>query len=552
MSFLQDYNRTHEGDVPLISAIANLTGDDTKIMVDEARKGTLKEVQTVTVTQGSKQAILDNNTAFTLTFGDEVTGPIPFAPSNTTGDWSCQRGTHEVQTLTIDTVDTIATGGDATVSSNLEFTLTYGDETTGKIVANPSNGDCSVAARDIRAELTALDAFFTVRVSNKALSNTEGCEWSITFTSTSGNIDQLYVTGYNDGAVMGPTYSATVGDDSLTMATTSQGDVDIIKTELEQLNGVGTVTVTVGELDQSEMRCEWSITFDSNAGDLPQMGVANATAGKAAGPHGKTLFTSDGGVTVETHTTQNGTSVAMGGDFALSFNGQRTGYMSYEASDLTVKTALESLSTIGSVDVTRAGPDENDGYTWTVTFLTELGNVESIIIDDADLTGTVPTGSVEEYTQGIFPPFDSLDPENGLPLGSATITDLSDLSLVVSSLEQGIPYYFRISAINSIGQGPALVSTPPFELPVPQYSDAPTSVTLAPVDGSTLKVAFGVPVRDGGEEVDKYRVEYAKQAFADEVQAVRVICNGTTEVQTITTGTEDIDEIQLIHAKLGE
>ena len=95
----------------------------------------------------------------------------------------------------------------------------------------------------------------------------------------------------------------------------------------------------------------------------------------------------------------NGTSVAMGGDFALSFNGQRTGYMEYEATALTVKTALESLSTIGSVDVTRAGPDENSGFTWTVTFLTELGDVESIIIDDADLTGTVPTGSVEEYTK---------------------------------------------------------------------------------------------------------------------------------------------------------
>jgi hypothetical protein len=94
--------------------------------------------------------------------------------------------------------------------------------------------------------------------------------------------------------------------------------------------------------------------------------------------------------------------------------------------------------------------------------LTELGDVESIIIDDADLTGTVPTGAVEEYTKGVFPPFDSLDPENGLPLGSATITDLSDLSLVVSALEQGIPYYFRVSAMNSIGQGDAALRAPPF------------------------------------------------------------------------------------------
>ena len=45
MSFLQDYNRTYEGAVPLSGVI--------KIKVEEARKGTLEEVQTVTV-QSSK------------------------------------------------------------------------------------------------------------------------------------------------------------------------------------------------------------------------------------------------------------------------------------------------------------------------------------------------------------------------------------------------------------------------------------------------------------------------------------------------------------------
>ena len=48
MSFLQDYNRTYEGAVPLSGVI--------KIKVEEARKGTLEEVQTVTV-QGSKVSL---------------------------------------------------------------------------------------------------------------------------------------------------------------------------------------------------------------------------------------------------------------------------------------------------------------------------------------------------------------------------------------------------------------------------------------------------------------------------------------------------------------
>ena len=48
MSFLQDYNRTYKGAVPLSGVI--------KIKVEEACKGTVKEVRTVTV-QGSKVSL---------------------------------------------------------------------------------------------------------------------------------------------------------------------------------------------------------------------------------------------------------------------------------------------------------------------------------------------------------------------------------------------------------------------------------------------------------------------------------------------------------------
>ena len=119
-----------------------------------------------------------DNTAFTITFGDEVTGPIPFPPSSSTGDWSCQQGTREVQTLTTNTVDINAARRDATVSLKLEFALTCEDETIDKTTANLSNGDCSMAACDIRSDLTALGAVSTIRVTNKKLRNTEGCERS--------------------------------------------------------------------------------------------------------------------------------------------------------------------------------------------------------------------------------------------------------------------------------------------------------------------------------------------------------------------------------------
>jgi hypothetical protein len=83
-----------------------------------------------------------------------------------------------------------------------------------------------------------------------------------------------------------------------------------------------------------------------------------------------------------------------------------------------VETALEALDTVGSVDVARSDSDENGGYTWTVTFLTNLGDVERIDFDALSLTGTAHAGTVAELEPGVFPPFNSLDVDNGLRSGA--------------------------------------------------------------------------------------------------------------------------------------
>ena len=74
--------------------------------------------------------------------------------------------------------------------------------------------------------------------------------------------------------------------------------------------------------------------------------------------------------------------------------------------------------------------------------------------DDLDMTGTAVSATTFLERQGVFPPFNSLDPLNGLPLGSAAITDLADLDLTISKLETRVPYYVRVAAVNALGQGP--------------------------------------------------------------------------------------------------
>ena len=87
-----------------------------------------------------------------------------------------------------------------------------------------------------------------------------------------------------------------------------------------------------------------------------------------------------------TFTCRSGTSIHLGGQWRADFRGQHTLYMNHDVSARGVKTALEALTTVGTVDVARAGPDENYGFTWSVTFLTELGDVPPVILDYQVLT----------------------------------------------------------------------------------------------------------------------------------------------------------------------
>lgn len=52
--------------------------------------------------------------------------------------------------------------------------------------------------------------------------------------------------------------------------------------------------------------------------------------------------------------------------------------------------------------------------------------------------------------------------------------------------------------------GPSTVADTPYAIPLPQPSEAPSNVSLAAVDGSTLRLKFDPPASTGGEEIDRY------------------------------------------------
>jgi hypothetical protein len=90
------------------------------------------------------------------------------------------------------------------------------------------------------------------------------------------------------------------------------------------------------------------------------------------------------------------TITATGGTYTITYAGQTTSALAYNASAATIDTALEALSNIGVGDVTVAGT----GATRTITAATALADLDltDMTVDDALATGGDVT--IETVTQG--------------------------------------------------------------------------------------------------------------------------------------------------------
>jgi hypothetical protein len=108
---------------------------------------------------------------------------------------------------------------------------------------------------------------------------------------------------------------------------------------------------------------------------------------------GGDLISQAGTAEVQTVTITGGPT---GGTFTLTYNGQTTAGIAYDANATAVQSALEALPNVnpGDLVVTGAGP-------YTVTFSVSLGDVAQMTADGSNLTGgTDPDVTVATTTQG--------------------------------------------------------------------------------------------------------------------------------------------------------
>ena len=186
ISFIEDLSGTHRGNVPEFKVISSLLGGSDAnplITVEEVRKGTVKEIQRISVSAGSIGVGVDPNSSFKLEFQGQTTGDILALPM---GGTTCLGSTAAKQLITTSTIDTSTAGGDDTVSPLTTFTISYDKFVTSPVYANV--GSCADTAVVIAAELTKLPPLQNVDVEGKpTTTGDEGCEWEITLLSVTGN-----------------------------------------------------------------------------------------------------------------------------------------------------------------------------------------------------------------------------------------------------------------------------------------------------------------------------------------------------------------------------
>ncbi len=107
----------------------------------------------------------------------------------------------------------------------------------------------------------------------------------------------------------------------------------------------------------------------------------------------------DGGLTDEVQRVGFGDDMVMlyGGTFTLTFDGQTTGSLAYNADAAAVQTALEGLSNIAPGDVTVVKLQEWDPQEWRLTFMGDLAgtNVAQVTVNTSNVWGMGTITAIE-------------------------------------------------------------------------------------------------------------------------------------------------------------
>jgi len=261
--FLSPQDEGDVDDFEVDYADLNAAGGTSNVVFEEVRKGSIKEVQVVSiVTDGVNDIGEDTFFQLTMTDGGGRSATTGNIPANVAG--VCDPVSREVQRISCTSSNI--------VSPFSKFRLLFDGEATEYVFANPlENGDCRIAAEDIRVALEELDTVSGTIVVDAdpadelSANPAHECSWTITFQGMSGNLPEMTIATTDSDLFDFTATSSHPGNlvDTFTIETVEDGAWNIVKTELEKLVTVGQVTVTsVGPT--AEQGCQWAVKFDTH------------------------------------------------------------------------------------------------------------------------------------------------------------------------------------------------------------------------------------------------------------------------------------------------
>ena len=162
-------------------------------------------------------------------------------------------------------------------------------------------------------------------------------------------------------------YSGYIGVDYVASGSGTGEDIESIISNMPNVASSGsTVSVARNVIDSNNF--EIVVTFPASMGNIGMMVVH--TTGLTGTNGAATAVVCDDGNSV----CVDGNIVS--GTYRLSFQDESTVDLNSDATESQVREALEALSTVGTVDVSRSEVDDQKCYKWTIEFTADMNNGE--------------------------------------------------------------------------------------------------------------------------------------------------------------------------------
>jgi hypothetical protein len=368
-------------------------------------------------------------------------------------------------------VQTLSISGSPTGGT---FTLTFGNQTTAAIPFNATAAQVQTALQALSSigagnvacsggQLPgtgvlimfqgALDFVAQSRINVGTSSLTGGASPAVAVAHTvvgAARVNDVQTLSISDNPT-GGTFTLTFGGQTTAVipfnATAAQ-----VQTALQALAsiGPGNVACTGGPLPGTAV----TITFQGALGFNTQQPIT-ISANNLAGPAPAIAHTTTGqGVNDVQTVSVNGNPT--GGSFTLSFGGQTTGAIAFNATAGQVQTALLALSTIGAGNIACTG-GPFPGNAVTITFQGSLGNAAqpAITIGANNLTGgTTPAPAIVHTTTGAgVDDVQTLSLSDNPTGGTFALTFGGQTTAAIAATATSAQVQAALQALPSIGAG---------------------------------------------------------------------------------------------------